>query len=163
MQNACTQTCTTECRAAINRAWTSLRGPQPAAEQLLNLANRAERGPLSADEAARLRDGLTHHCARAEQAEAERDEARMWARHGYEIGQRHCGWTDHGVAPAWLTDGWPRAFDSCEYLQQLTEFDLALTRIRALAGLWQAAMRPGEQHPAALAIRAALDPQEPQP
>ncbi|MFJ6348627.1 hypothetical protein ACIQKB_04020 [Streptomyces sp. NPDC092046] len=43
---------------------------QPAAEQLLNLANRAERGPLTADEAARLRAGLTHHCARADQAES---------------------------------------------------------------------------------------------
>ncbi|MFF9197316.1 hypothetical protein ACF09L_19120 [Streptomyces sp. NPDC014779] len=31
---------------------------QPAAEQLLNLANRAERGPLSGDEAQRLRDGI---------------------------------------------------------------------------------------------------------
>ncbi len=30
----------------------------PAVEQLLNLANRAERGPLTPDEAQRLRDGL---------------------------------------------------------------------------------------------------------
>lgn len=46
-----------------------------------------------------------HHAEeRAEKAEAERDEARMWARHGYEIGQRSCTWTDHGVAPAWLTE-----------------------------------------------------------
>ncbi|MDX3183546.1 hypothetical protein PV334_20070 [Streptomyces sp. ME02-7008A-1] len=35
------------------------------------------------------------------------DEARMWARHGYELGQRSCTWSDHGVAPAWLTEGWP--------------------------------------------------------
>lgn len=34
---------------------------------------------------------------------AELDEARMWARHGYEIGQRSCTWSDYGVAPAWLT------------------------------------------------------------
>lgn len=33
------------------------------------------------------------------------DEARSWARHGYEIGQRSCTWTDHGVAPKWLTEG----------------------------------------------------------
>lgn len=33
------------------------------------------------------------------------DEARMWARHGYELGQRSNTWSDHGVAPAWLTDG----------------------------------------------------------
>ncbi|MFF4600585.1 hypothetical protein [Amycolatopsis sp. NPDC001370] len=32
-------------------------------------------------------------------------EARSWARHGYEIGQRSCTWSDHGVAPEWLT-GW---------------------------------------------------------
>ncbi|MFL5911237.1 MAG: DUF6085 family protein [Gaiellaceae bacterium] len=42
-------------------------------------------------------------------------EARFWARHGYEIGQRHCGWTDHGVAPAWLTGGWPTHIDACEH------------------------------------------------
>lgn len=42
----------------------------PAVEQLLNLANRAERG-LTPDEASRLREGLTHHCVRAERAEAE--------------------------------------------------------------------------------------------
>lgn len=39
-------------------------------------------------------------------------EARRWARHGYEIGQRSCTWSDHGVAPAWLTDGWPHHFPS---------------------------------------------------
>lgn len=70
---------------------------------------------------------------RAEQAEAERDEARMWARHGYEIGQRHCSWTDHGVAPAWLTEGWPPHFDSCEHLKRAGEYDEALTRVRSLS------------------------------
>lgn len=35
---------------------------------------------------------------------ADLEEARMWARHGYEIGQRSCTWTDYGIAPAWLTD-----------------------------------------------------------
>ncbi|MDF2708155.1 MAG: hypothetical protein K0R62_3807 [Nonomuraea muscovyensis] len=38
------------------------------------------------------------------------EEARGWARHGYEIGQRSCTWSDHGVAPAWLTDDWPVHF-----------------------------------------------------
>ncbi|MGW8679676.1 hypothetical protein ACWGNN_01160 [Streptomyces sp. NPDC055817] len=61
------------------------------------------------------------------------DEARQWARHGYEIGQRHCSWSDHGVAPAWLTEGWPRSFDSCEHLQQAAEFDEALTKVRNLS------------------------------
>lgn len=38
----------------------------------------------------------------------ERDEARSWARHGYEIGQRSATWSDHGVAPTWLTEGHSR-------------------------------------------------------
>jgi len=60
---------------------------------------------------------------RAEQAEAARDEARQWARHGYEIGQKHCGWTDYGVAPDWLTEGWPNSFDSCEHLKRAAELE----------------------------------------
>lgn len=36
---------------------------------------------------------------------AQIEEARSWARHGYEIGQRSNTWADHGVAPAWLTEG----------------------------------------------------------
>lgn len=67
----------------------------------------------------------------AKQLIVARDEARMWARHGYEIGQRHCGWSDHGVAPDWLTEGWPYSFDSCEHLKQAAEYDEALTRVRA--------------------------------
>jgi hypothetical protein len=47
-------------------------------------------------------------------------EARIWARHGYEIGQRHCGWTDHGVAPEWLTEGWPAHVPGCESQAELT-------------------------------------------
>lgn len=70
------------------------------------------------------------------------DEARMWARHGYEIGQRHCSWSDHGVAPHWLTEGWPRSFESCEHLQQAAEFDTALSRVRNLAEVWQDAPDP---------------------
>lgn len=61
------------------------------------------------------------------------EEARNWARHGYEIGQRHCGWSDHGVAPAWLTEGWPPHIDSCEHLKQAAEYDTALTRVREVA------------------------------
>lgn len=64
---------------------------------------------------------------------ADREEARQWARHGYEIGQRHCSWTDHGVAPGWLTEGWPRSFDSCEHLRQMAVFDEALTRVRGMS------------------------------
>lgn len=66
------------------------------------------------------------------QLETERDEARRWARHGYEIGQKHCGWFDHGVAPAWLTEGWPPHIEACEHLKQMAEFDEALARVRSL-------------------------------
>lgn len=59
-------------------------------------------------------------------------EARSWARHGYEIGQRHCGWSDHGVAPAWLTDGWPPHIEACEHAARAAEYDTALTRVRDL-------------------------------
>lgn len=61
----------------------------------------------------------------------DRDEARNWARHGYEIGQKHCGWTDHGVAPEWLTEGWPPHIDSCEHLKRAAELDEATARVRA--------------------------------
>lgn len=67
-----------------------------------------------------------------EQLKADVHEARQWARHGYEIGQRHCGWSDHGVAPEWLTEGWPPHFDSCEHLKRAAEYDEALTRVRNL-------------------------------
>lgn len=76
--------------------------------------------PAELDAAAESEQGLTEQL----------EEARQWARHGYEIGQRHCGWTGHGVAPGWLTEGWPRAFDSCEHLKQAAAFDEALTRVR---------------------------------
>jgi hypothetical protein len=83
------------------------------------------------------------------------DEARSWARHGYEIGQKHCGWTDHGVAPDWLTEGWPRHFDSCEHLKQMAEFDETLTRVRALAERWR---HTGDRKGSPLSeLRAALE------
>ena len=44
----------------------------PTAEQLLNLADRTPHG-LTPGETARLRQGVAHHCARAEQAEREVD------------------------------------------------------------------------------------------
>jgi len=63
----------------------------------------------------------------------QRDEARQWARHGYEIGQRHCSWTDYGVAPDWLTDGWPNSFDSCEHLKRAAELEETIARVRAVS------------------------------
>jgi hypothetical protein len=96
---------------------------------------------------------------------ADREEARQWARHGYEIGQRHCGWSDHGVAPAWLTEGWPPHIDSCEHLKQMAEFDEALTRVLEVAsdlealeahgGAWDAS-----QQAARLIRRAVGRPRE---
>jgi hypothetical protein len=81
-----------------------------------------------------------------ERLSAELDEARQWARHGYEIGQRHCGWSDHGVAPAWLTEGWPPHIDSCEHLKQMAEFDMALARVRSLVDSWCNEPHPTHDH-----------------
>jgi hypothetical protein len=88
------------------------------------------------------------------------DEARQWARHGYEIGQRHCGWSDHGVAPTWLTEGWPRAIDSCDHLHHLTQAEDTIARVRRLASGWALLRTHGA---AAYELRAALEPQEPTP
>lgn len=105
---------------------------------------------------------------RAEMAETQRAEARSWARHGYEIGQRHCGWTDHGVAPHWLTEGWPPHFDSCEHLKQMAAFDEALTRVRNLSTQPEA-MNADQEHPdvwkdgyrcGVLAARSATRPRD---
>jgi hypothetical protein len=90
--------------------------------------------------AAQIQDGMTRsnncfmadHEAQIERLQAEVSEARSWARHGYEIGQKHCGWTDHGVAPDWLTEGWPPHIESCEYLKQAAEYDEAISRVREL-------------------------------
>ncbi|MEU1506459.1 hypothetical protein [Kitasatospora sp. NPDC005748] len=64
----------------------------------------------------------------------QRDEARSWARHGYEIGQRHCGWTDHGVAPTWLTEGWPLRIEACEAATRAEQAEARIAAVRAVAG-----------------------------
>lgn len=51
------------------------------------------------------------------QLKVELVEARSWARHGYEIGQRSLRWSDHGVAPKWLTEGWPTHFETYEDIE----------------------------------------------
>lgn len=69
---------------------------------------------LAAPEADRVRELVTALEEAVAGREAEKlAEARMWARHGYETGQRHCSWSDFGVAPAWLTEGWPQHFPAC--------------------------------------------------
>lgn len=96
-------------------------------------ANQAE-AKLKAlfDEASKLQEHL--------------DEARTWARHGYEIGQKHCSWSDHGVAPAWLTEGWPPHFDSCEHLKQAAELEEAVARVRATSTEPEV-MNANQEHP----------------
>ncbi|MDH6610314.1 hypothetical protein M2164_005949 [Streptomyces sp. SAI-208] len=96
-----------------------------------------------------------------ERLRQDRDEARSWARHGCEIGQKHCGWTDHGVAPDWLTEGWPPHIDSCEHLKQMAEFDEALPRVRAAVARLRAATPTWG--PAADVIEAALNGEQEQP
>jgi glutathione S-transferase len=58
------------------------------------------------------------------------DEARSWARHGYEIGQRSTLWSDHGVAPQWLTEGWPNHFNADATTKILTQLDELLLHYR---------------------------------
>ncbi|MEU5742021.1 hypothetical protein ABZ784_29020 [Streptomyces tendae] len=74
------------------------------------------------DETVRRHKGAV---ARVDELLQQRDEARQWARHGYEIGQRRCGWSDHGVAPEWLTEGWPPHIDSCEHLKHAADLEEA--------------------------------------
>lgn len=100
-----------------------------------------------------LAEALHNACRQLEESEAarkhlrrERADARMWARHGYEIGQKHCGWVDHGVAPDWLTEGWPPAFDSCRHLKEAAELDAALSRVRSLPTKPDA-MNAQQEHP----------------
>lgn len=63
----------------------------------------------------------------------ERDEARSWARHGYEIGQRSTLWSDHGVAPEWLTEGWPRHFEADPVTKIVCQLDEMLLHYRSRA------------------------------
>lgn len=100
--------------------------------------------------------------AEVKQLTEARDEARLWARHGYEIGQRHCSWSDHGVAPAWLTEGWSHHFDSCEHLARASEYDMAISRALQVADELEAADVHGSAYDAnqeaAARIRAVLRP-----
>jgi DNA-binding protein H-NS len=70
----------------------------------LQQARRSTTGMRS--ELAALRRRLEIAEASAAKGDELLAEARMWARHGYELGQRSCTWSDHGVAPAWLTENW---------------------------------------------------------
>jgi hypothetical protein len=130
---------------------------QPAAEQLLNLADRAEKG-LTADEAARLRDGLIHHCARAEKAEAEVERMKLLVAASSEEG--------HAVRMA--AQYAERAIENGERAERA---EAAIERVRVECDRIEAAVHDSPTSPdlaggylACLRhIRAALDPQEPQP
>ncbi|MFI8351348.1 hypothetical protein [Streptomyces sp. NPDC085596] len=122
------------------------------------------RGMLDADDLQTVDEMVAEH----ERLRAQRDEARQWARHGYEIGQKHCGWSDHGVAPSWLTDGWPPHIDSCEHLKLVAEFDEAITRVRSLPTEPEI-MDARQEHPGVwlhgykcgvLAVKSALRPRD---
>lgn len=58
------------------------------------------------------------------------DEARSWARHGYEIGQRSLLWSDYGTAPSWLTEGWPASFETDPTTKLLCQLDGLLLHYR---------------------------------
>lgn len=64
---------------------------------------------LQLDELLEERNKFAQHLqlalSRARRYAGKIDEARRWARHGYEIGQRSCTWTDDHDAPLWLTEG----------------------------------------------------------
>lgn len=57
------------------------------------------------EDAQHVIDWLRPHIEAAlrEEIAEELAEARSWARHGYEIGQRSYTWADEGIAPKWLT------------------------------------------------------------
>lgn len=50
----------------------------------------------------------------------ERDDARSWACHGYEIGQRSATWSDQGVAPSWLLDSYKPKPPVCKGIEGAT-------------------------------------------
>jgi hypothetical protein len=119
-----------------------------------------------------LDEVLHNACRELQKSEAAREhlrrdraEARQWARHGYEIGQRHCSWSDHGVAPDWLTEGWPNHFDSCEHLARASEYDMAIGRALQVADeLEEADVHGGAydaNQEAARRVRTALHPPSP--
>jgi hypothetical protein len=106
-----------EARRAVHESLTLHSAPE--ADRIRGLIQELENALLAPTEMCEIL-----HLTAEEEGECETSrfsapddplvEARMWARHGYEIGQRHCCWSDYGVAPAWLTEGWPTHFDSCE-------------------------------------------------
>jgi hypothetical protein len=63
---------------------------------------------------------------RMEKLREERDEARRWACHGFEIGQRSATWADEGVAPQWLLDSYKPKPPVCKGIEGATGIDCEL-------------------------------------
>lgn len=119
--------------ARIETLGSALRGVLAMFEK--QIEQRILMGALGVNTVRRWHAALDGHVQQTESGcagESELAEARSWARHGYEIGQRHCGWSGHGVAPAWLTEGWPLNVGVCKHVTQAAEYDTALSRVRGL-------------------------------
>lgn len=114
--------------AEVTQESENLRGWAEALQVRLRETKAAYRDALGLDN-----DEAIDALAAARDMRRDLADAQSWARHGYEIGQRHCGWSDHGVAPAWLTEGWPPHIDSCEHATRAAEYDTTLSRVRTLA------------------------------
>ncbi|WUH94541.1 hypothetical protein OG900_33295 [Streptomyces sp. NBC_00433] len=126
---ACGQLANSEAaRDHLRQETENLRGRSEALEQRLREVQAAYRDALGLDN-----DEAIDSLAAARDMRRDLADARSWARHGYEIGQRHCGWSDHGVAPAWLTGGWPPHIDSCEHATRAAGYDTTLSQVRTLA------------------------------
>lgn len=91
--------------------------------EMNHIVDRGVEGRMSAQEGEKLKMDMARLASQVV-------EARMWARHGYEIGQKHCSWSDEGVAPSWLTEGYPPHIDSCDFLKAAADLDTAMARVR---------------------------------
>ncbi len=89
------------------------------------------------------------------------EDARSWARHGYEIGQRSCTWSDQGVAPAWLTEGHaPESLEPTEDQRRMFGLDEENARLRARITELEAAQ--SEPH-AYIVVKRTRRPEEGSP
>lgn len=130
-----------------------------SADQIEMTKSSDERYGAAHDAVSTVIDEAIDALAAAEQQTAE---ARTWARHGYEIGQRSCLWADHGVAPAWLTEGWPLHFEADPLLEENLKLECALATAQEAAkvaadGLRDASATIGELTDENARLRADVD------
>lgn len=113
---------------------------RPGIDQLRNLADRAERGPLTTDEAGRLRDGIDQLGARAEKAERAVDHLTDRYRGAEaEVQQWRDTYGEHALRRT---------------LARLYDAETTVERLRALASQWAILRAHGG---AATELRAVLD------